>query len=802
MFRNCLAASLRHLSRNRLYSAISVAGLAVGLCVALMAGLVIRNQYSYDHDLSGYERTYKVLMALSAPGMARQYAPLTLLPLAAQLPQQFPQVEAASLVHEEDASVLRAGTTSSETVYWVDPNLPRVLPLPQSAGDVAAALRTPDGLILSRSDARRFFGRDAPLGELLVVAGHPMVVRAVIQDRPANSSDTGWGIIASRASSFAPNIAKQADAYRKSGSPPFSEGATYVRLRSGADAAALNRNLSQFLPHSLALWSLQLVRIDRLNTHEGLHPGFHARMMMLEVLGVVVLLIAAINFVNLQTACAMLRAREVAIRALAGAGRPTLAAQFLGEALVHAAAAMLLAVALTEWLLPRVNAFLDAGARMDYRSDPWLMVSLTGATLLCGLLAGAWPAFVMSGFHPLSVLRGAGAAPRGVGLRQGLVALQFALLISLAICAGVVFRQRTFALHEALRMDTDQVLIIGVPVAAQNRETFGEEVRKLPGVRALAWAESALLGSSGFGPLRSINELVTHTKGGKAVSLNQIGADFDIFDFYGVRPLAGRLPAMGEARTLDPAYLVLNETAVRKLELGPPAQAVGKPLNLGTPDNPGTPDHPFEPKLLAVVPDFSLGSVAEAISPTIYYQTARRPQLINVRLAGRDIAETRAAIDALWNKVGNGHPLLQFFLDEHLERHYHDVLRQSQAFGICALIAVALSCVGLFALTAAAAQRRTKEIGIRKALGANTGDILRLLLWQFSQPVIWGSLFAWAVTAYTMRRWLEGFAYHIDLPLVLFPAATVAALMIALATVSTQSILVARARPTAALRYE
>ncbi len=802
MLRNCLAAALRHLSRNRLYTVISVVGLGVGLCVALIAGVVIHNQYSYDHDLSGYERTYRILTAISAPGMARQYAPLTLLPLAAQLPQQFPQVEAASMVREEDENVERAGLMSTEAVYWADPNLFRVLPLPAYAGDVAAALGTPDGLVLSRDYARRFFGQDAPLGESLVIKGHTFVVRAVIRTRPPHTTDVEWNIIASRADSLAPDSARQAEAYRKSGSPAFSEGATYVRLRPGADGAALEKNLSQLMPGDHGVWELELVRIDRLNTHEGMHPGFHARMTMLEVLGVVVLLIAAINFVNLQTACSALRAREVAVRALAGAGRHALVVQFLGEALIHAAAAMLLALALAEWLLPQINAFLDAAGTLDYRNEPWLIAALAGATLVCGLLAGAWPAFVMSSFRPLTVLRGAEAIPGGVGLRQGLVALQFTMLITLAICAGVVYRQREFALREALRLDSDQVLMIAIPVAAPHREAFGEEVRKLRGVRAVAWAETLFLGSSGFGQMRAISVLTTHTKSGKEMSLDQVGADFDIFDFYGIRPLAGRLPAIGDAPIVDPAYLVLNETAVRKLELGPAAQAIGKALPLSTPENPGTPDHPSQAKLLAVVPDFSLDSVTERIPPTIYYQTSRRPQLINVRLAGRDIAETRAAIDALWKRMGNGHPLLQFFLDEHLERHYQGVLRQSQAFGICALIAVALSCVGLFALTAAAAQRRTREIGIRKALGANTADVLRLLLWQFSKPVMWGSLLAWVTAAYTMHRWLAGFAYHIDLPLVLFPGAALAALVIALATVTTQSVLVARARPVEALRYE
>jgi putative ABC transport system permease protein len=205
---------------------------------------------------------------------------------------------------------------------------------------------------------------------------------------------------------------------------------------------------------------------------------------------------------------------------------------------------------------------------------------------------------------------------------------------------------------------------------------------------------------------------------------------------------------------------------------------------------------------MSVVPDFSLSSVVEAVPPTAYYQQDVGLDLINARLDGRDIPETLAAIDALWRRLGNADPPKRSFLDQQIQRQYLGVLRQFQAFGVCALIAVALSCIGLFALTAAAAERRTKEIGIRKALGANTGDVVRLLLWQFSKPVVWGCLIAWPVAAYVMRRWLAGFAYHIDLPLWLFPAAAFAALMIALATVTAQSVLVARARPVSALRYE
>ncbi len=227
---------------------------------------------------------------------------------------------------------------------------------------------------------------------------------------------------------------------------------------------------------------------------------------------------------------------------------------------------------------------------------------------------------------------------------------------------------------------------------------------------------------------------------------------------------------------------------------------LGKPAAIGA----------FEgSRVLAVVPDFSLNTVAAPVPATVYVQprTAAgldfdKLDLLNVRLRGGDIPETLASIDALWRRTGSPDPVARFFLDEHIELLYQGILRQSQAFGICALLAMALSCIGLFAVSSATAERRTKEIGIRKALGADTGDVLRLMLWQFSKPVVWASLLAWPVAAYVMRGWLAGFAYHVGMPIWMFPAAAFVSWVIALATVGAQSILIARARPVTALRYE
>lgn len=411
----------------------------------------------------------------------------------------------------------------------------------------------------------------------------------------------------------------------------------------------------------------------------------------------------------------------------------------------------------------------------------------------------------------MNVLRGTAAAPGGAAVRQGLITLQFALLIALGICAGVVYRQREFAMREALRLDKDQVLMIHTPPEARHREAFADGLRALPGVKAVTWASVPFLGNTGFRGLRSRLLTVSHIKPDSQVMLDVVDVDYGLFDFYGIKALAGRLPNADERfpRMSDPTYVVLNETAARKFGLQP-AQALGKAVGLPSLDKPGVIHSLVDARILAVVPDFSLNTVAAVVPATVYIQPRSEAgldldklDLLNVRLTGRDIPETLAAIDSLWHhSTGSPDPLARFFLNEHIELLYQGVLRQSQAFGICALIAMSLSCVGLFAVTAATAARRTKEIGIRKALGADTGDVLRLLLWQFSKPVVWASLLAWPAAAYVMSRWLAGFAYHVELPIWMFPTAALAALMIAIATVTTQFVLVARAKPVEALRYE
>lgn len=798
MFRNCLAAALRHLARNKLYTAISVVGLSVGLCTALLAALVVHHELSHDHFIPGYDRLYGGVTIITPPGHATIYLSSTSSFVGAQLALRFSEIQAVTRLSYATATLRHRNVAASEPVYWADPNALLVLPLPAVAGDLKTALSRPDSIVLPRSVARKYFGRDAPLGETLILkvpgsdATHALSVTAVIEDLPSNATHLGTGIFVSSLASWT-GLHQQDDI---PGNVPGSNigfgTQTYVKLAPHASAQRLLQAMPSMAgalfshpPRGWAL-ALRLVRMDRINMNPWQNPGFAGRMLMTAVVGFGILLIAGINFINLLTARSSRRAREVSIRKLAGAGRRVLIVQFLLESATYVVAAALLAIALAEWTLPYANAFLGSTATFNYWREPMLLGLLAVAALLLGLMAGAWPALALSAFRPLRVLQGGLGHSRHAGLlRQALVTLQFAILVGLMIAAGVVYLQRHFATDDALRVDTDQMLL----VRSSCNPAFVNQVRVLPGVRGLACSAAGLLSNPSF--------MTANDRTGIPQLIFIVPAWPSMFGLYGVKPVAGKLSG-----SPDGIYYVINETAARQLGFAHPAEAVG--FALPAVGHGKSHKNGETLPVIGVVPDFSLGSVERRIEAIGYVVTAADGDLdlVNVKLTGRQIPETLSAIEAAWKASDRSHPISWFFMEEHIQSLYTDMLREAQLFALFAGVAVLLACLGLLGLAASVAERRTREIGIRKALGADTGSIFRLLLRQFGQPVLWANLIAWPVAAWVMRHWLQGFAYHVDLPLWLFPAAAAITLVIALLTVTTHSMLVARAKPVVALRYE
>jgi putative ABC transport system permease protein len=830
MLRSSLAAALANLTRNWPYTSVIVTGLAVSLAAAILVGLFVRDELSYDRWLPDHARLYLVTETLTPPGGGRSLdREGTRADIAALMKLDFPQVEAAARMMR-DAPILRQGRIQAEEddFFWADPDLLDLLRLPAVAGDPRTALRSPDALVLTRAMARKYFGRDAPLGELMVVdralgpaappgqdGPHVMRVRAVIEDLPSNTH-LKIGVIASGAAAASP-LAGVSDVPIN----PFAGDAyTYVRLRTGASGGEVEAALPGFAARHIASAPLMGSRMQlHLAPITSIHLAEHAgdvggqmtpagdRRVIASVAAVAVLivLVGAINFVTLVTARSSRRAVEVGVRKALGARRRDLAAQFMGEAILLVALSMLMATALAELTLPVLNKALGRTIAFDYLTDPQTAAVLLAATLGIGVLAGLYPALVLSSFRPAAVLKGGRVNAAGsVRLREGLVLAQFAVLIGLSLAAATLYRQTEFALARRLQAHSNWTLWIDAPCVGSLRE----RILAVNGVNA-AVCSSVIPLSNGGAPTTASGP------DGRVAPVQMAPLEFGFFEFYGLKPVAGRTLQSDhgeDARLMQPTgardnpSVMLNETAARRLGFPSPGAAVGRVVSwrrlVMSPNAPPQLLAPAPSTVAGVTPDFSMGSVRSAVEPMIFYVDPSMSSALSVRLSGHDVPGTLAAMDRMWRGMGNERPMRRRFLDQAARDLYSDIISQDRVLAISAGLAILISCLGLFALAAFTAERRTKEIGVRKAMGAGTFDVVRLLLWQFTRPVLWANLIAWPLGWWVMDRWLQGFAYRVDLPPWLFAAASGAAVLIAWATVSTHAFLVARARPVTALRYE
>jgi putative ABC transport system permease protein len=838
MLRHFLVTTLRILGANRLQSAIAIFGLALGLAAAILDGLVVANQLSFDHFIPGHENLY--FAAIKSPfgaGLRGTEAAYTLSSpheLAA-LFEQVPQVREATRYQGDHVRLQRGEMESRESIYSADPNIFHLLRLPVLYGDLDTALIQPDGIVLPVSTARKYFGRDDVVGQTIEINRiHAMTVRAVIADLPANASNFSTGIFVSGKAPFSGLAKDDLNPPMGAQGKIWLDATTVVRVGPGASVSDAQPRITGLVQTRVHLKSgpldVHLVPLDGAHVAHELAPAVGARLGVLSLVALLVLFLGCANFVNISTARAARRGVEVGIRKVSGASRMALTAQFLGEGIVQALLALCIATVVVELSLPSVNSFLQTGAVFDYWRDPILAVSLVLGAAMVGVLAGAYPAMVLSAFQPAVVLKGLIlGVGRTVLVRQLLVGLQFVILIVLIAASVVVFEQYRFSIREALRVNTDQMMF----VRDQRCDSpFEAGVRALPGVRGEACSSVAMLPELGW------QEEVKRHGGGTPFPLRLVPAGYGLFELYGLKPAAGRFFSRergGDEVPADPmqdlmAHYVINETAVRQLGFSSPQAAVGERISFNQPppnhamssDKSGGPaalngtsygDGPsgretLDGVVIGVVPDFSLFPSDDPVPPTAYSVgwTVLKPQpaatLIHVKLKGRDIPETLNAIDGLWRKTVADRPIDRSFLDSYIENLVITMLRQGEAFAVFAGIAVLLACLGLFALSIAAAERRTKEIGIRKAMGASSTDIVLLLLWQFLKPVLWAVVIALPLAWALMQRWLSGYAYHVTPGPWPYLGAAALAIAIAMVTVITHAILTARAVPATALRYE
>ncbi|WP_049974530.1 ABC transporter permease [Azospirillum sp. B4] len=817
---NSVKMALRMMAGHKLYSAITVVGLALGLAVAILIGLFVRNELTYDRDFTDADRIYQVDMTATLPGRAPMDTVRLPAPTGPALRQAFGEVEEVTRMSEQQSAVKRGDAVFSEDLTVADPTVFRMFDWAFRSGDRATALDDPASIVLTEKTARKYFGDADPIGQTLLVDGaHEVRVTGVMRDLPSNTQFAFGALIplTGVASQYPPEML---------GMWGGMSMLTFVKLAPGADPARLTAGLPAFtaaIPprtsstgviHFDTIFHFFLVPLAQAHLTPALHAQVAtitpAEIATFSAVAVLVLAIACINFMNLATARASLRAREVALRKVVGASRRQVMAQFLGESLLLSVVALVLALALTEMALPSYAAFLGRdGLAFQYWRDPVVLAGLALLILVVGGVGGFYPAVVLSAYQPGPVLKaGRTGGAAGGRARALLVLLQFAVSIALMVATGVVYSQMSFAQGRALGFNKDDVVILPLPPEGVDRkgsraDTLADTLRRDPRIAVVSAAATIPGGQMEM----SAGIHRTGEGADEPIVMRQDAVDYDYFAALGIPLAAGRvfdrqrpgdILAPGGGHAVRHTSVILNQTAVRRLGYTTDAAALGATLVVPSDhDEPGV-----QATVVGVVRDFRQGSVRTIIAPNLFILQREEFHQLIIRVKPGQMAGALALIDDTWRHLVPDQPVPRFLLDDQLRIVYGTETRAGQMFAAFSGLAIVIAALGLFGLAAFTAERRTKEIGVRKVLGAKVADIVRLLVWQFSKPVLVANVVAWPVAWFAMRHWLDGFAERVSLNPLLFVASSLSALMVAWATVGLHAARVATTRPVAALRYE
>ncbi len=830
MWRNYWTVAVRALAKSKTYSIINIAGLAIGMAACIMILLYIRYEESYDEWIPDVENTYQFQTYGKNPDDGQEFNfRMASYVTKDRIKKDFPQVVAAAYIQDNEPVLLKEGQASATEDYmFTDDDFLKVVSLPLVAG---TTLTSPQTAVITQSEAIKQFGTDQVIGRTLTVISRgekrDFKINGVLKDLPKNSHMTINAIMRLDYAAFNAN------------NPQFltcwgcQSGWVYLKVRPGSDAKAMQAQLPAWEKRNIPDEPLGDVMynsgtnqdwrfVNLRDVHLGIaddgaqRPGNDQRTITtFAIIAMLILGMAVVNFTNLATARASQRAREVALRKVLGANRRQLIIQFVGESILISAASMLLALALVELLVRPFAAFLEADLTLNYVGSGGILLPAIGLTLLVGVVSGLYPAFFLSRFQPAQVLkanRSAAETPGSGRLRAALVVLQFAVSIGLIICTAVIYGQTVYARTVDPGFNRDNILQLDELGRAQLfpiAESIVHRIERIPGVTAAA------LTDIGVNTNNQNNGFIFPPGSNKQVLIGQYNVGVGYLEAMGLKLLAGRWfeanrpmddatlpyppdPAVEKALTARGMNVVINEYAARKLGFKSPQEAVGKVVrgdliceDCGL----------VNINIIGVVGDSRFRTVHEPIDSIMFRKVTTGPGWMMVRYNG-DPATVKSAIESEWKQITNEVPFNAKFSEDVIAEAYEKEDARAEMFAAFSLLAVIIGCLGLFGLAAFTAERRTKEIGIRKVLGARTRDIVRLLVWQFSRPVIVANLIAWPVAWWMMRDWLNNFDARIDLGPTPFLMAALVALTIAIVTVVGHAFKVARANPIHALRYE
>lgn len=793
MFKNYLKIAFRNLWRHRVFSFINIMGLTVGMTACFLIFLYVKFELSYDAFNSKADRIYRIVCDIKTPTETLHAGgPSWAVPPNTK--DAFPEVEAFTRVLSDEVLVRKGDIKfQQDNAVWADSAFFDIFDFKMIKGNPKTALTDQLSVVFTESTAKKYFGDKDPMGQTLLLTGDalPAKVTGIIKDVPENSQikadmllsmstitgrfnrnlDSQWGNYGARAYLL---LKPHTDPQKLTAKFP-----AFLEARNGTEMKKLQMYPTLFLE--------KLRDVYLRSTRDGSNSGNINNVYIFSVIAVFILLIACINFINLTTARSVERAKEVGIRKVVGAAKHQLIRQFIGESVILCLIAFILTVILAALLLPLFNQLAGKKISDTIFYHPTYILLVLFSSVMIGFLAGLYPALVLSSFKPVIVLKGRFATgTRGILLRKGLVVMQFTISIALIISTLVVYNQMKYMRNQDLGFSKDQMMVIDTN-GDPGKKAFVQSLTGLPNVKSVALSGSV----PGGGNPGAYSEIENKKGDMQIANLDLYFVDFDYVPQYKIKILAGRAFSRDFATDTTQA-MILNEAAIKMFGYSSPQQAIGKRFK----------QWGREGKIIGVMKDFHFRSLQQEIKPLSMRIEPDGCNLVSVNVAASNLPSTITAIENKWKSLIPNRPFSYFFLDEYFDKQYRSEERFGNLFLNFAVLAIFISCLGLLGLASYSTIQRTKEIGVRKVMGASVSNIVGLLSKDFLKLVLISFFIAGPVAGYFMYKWLQDFAYRVGLNWWVFLVAGMLAVFIALFTISFQAIKAAVTNPVKSLRTE
>lgn len=783
MLKNYLKITLRNLRKHKGYSFINITGLAVGMASTIMILLWVKDELSFDRFHQNADRIYRITDYEKYSNGEEVTFTMNPPALAATLKDEYPEIVEAVRIRKLSNGVIQYGDKcfSEDGILFADPSFLKVFSFPLVNGNKENVLINPQSIIITEKMALKYFGKEDPIGKIVRVDNRlNFLITGVMKDVPTNSHLKFDFMV-----SF--------EIIKEFGLP--IEGwnsfayTTYVLLAKKSDYRQVNKKIAGLIKTKQedAIVTLSLQPLPDIHLHSGNMWGIGGTgdikyVYIFTMIAGFILLLACINFMNLTTARASNRAKEVGLRKVVGADRKDLIKQFFSESILFALLSLLIAIILVVEALPFYNILSGKELGLNIPKNQIIVILLISITIITGLVSGSYPALFLSAFKPVSVLKGVlKSGSKSSLIRKILVSFQFSLTIVLIIGTIIINRQLHFIKIQRLGFDKDQVICLKLPGKLNQKiDLICAELLKNQQVIEISAVSSP--------PAQIRRSTVVSEWEGRQTDdqflMYILFADFDFLNTMGIAIEEGRYFSRKFPADTSTG-IVINEAAVRAMNMGNP---IGKKL--------------FDLNIIGVVKDFHFASLHSRIGPLMIYYNPNEIQNLLIKVKPDDFSQSIKSIEHAWNRVVPGFPFEYSFLDEQIDLLYKAEQRVSKVINTFSILALFIACLGLFGMASFTAEQRTKEVGIRKVHGATVPGIVMLLSREFTRYVLFANIAAWPIAYYAMNKWLQDFAYRIDLTIWPFLLAGLAALVIALLTVSWQAIRAATANPMESLRYE